>query len=136
LNLVLKRRAWYQPFCPSLLESDAARVFSDWSPTTNSQMTMAYMVSPAYRDAMAGVTGVDGSCRPQIVSDNSNDSFAEVLRAVRRRLKLSVVLNTSYNIHGEPLVCAPEEALHVFERCGADALAIGPYLVVPGSARS
>jgi carbamoyltransferase len=136
LNLVLKRRAWYQPFCPSLLEIDAARVFSDWSPTTNTQMTMAYMVSPAYREAMAGVTGVDGSCRPQIVSDNSNDPFAEVLRAVGRRLKLAAVLNTSYNIHGEPLVCAPEEALHVFERCGADALAIGPYLVVPESARS
>ena len=135
LNLVLKRRVWYQPFCPSLLESDAARVFSDWSPSTNSQMTMAYMVEPAYREAMAGVTGVDGSCRPQIVSDNSTDCFAELLRAVRRRLKLAVVLNTSYNIHGEPLVCSPEDALHVFERCGADALAVGPYLVLAGSGR-
>ena len=130
LNLVLKRRVWYQPFCPSLLEGDAARVFSDWSPSANSHMTMAYMVAPAYREAMAGVTGVDGSCRPQIVSDSSTDCFAELLRAVRRRMNLAAVLNTSYNIHGEPLVCSPEDAVLVFERCGADALAIGPYLVL------
>jgi carbamoyltransferase len=135
LNLVLKRRVWYQPFCPTLLESEAARVFSDWSPSTNSHMTMAYMVAPAHREAMAGVIGVDGSCRPQIVNDSSGDAFAELLRAIRRRLKLAVLLNTSYNIHGEPLVCTPQEALSVFERCGADALAIGPYLVVAESPR-
>ena len=87
LNLVLKRRVWYQPFCPSLLESEAARVLSDWSPRSpNPHMTMAYMVSPTYREAMAGVIGVDGSCRPQIVDDTATDCFAEVLRAVRRRL--------------------------------------------------
>jgi carbamoyltransferase len=135
LNLVLKRRVWYQPFCPSLLESDAARVLSDWSPSGNSQMTMAYMVSPAYREAMAGVMGVDGSCRPQIVSDTATDPFAELLRAVGRRLNLAAVLNTSYNIHGEPLVCSPEDALNVFKRCGADALALGPYLVLAESAQ-
>jgi carbamoyltransferase len=98
-------------------------------------MTMAYMVSPAYREAMAGVIGVDGSCRPQIVSDGATDCFAELLRALRRRLNLGGVLNTSYNIHGEPLVCSPEDALDVFKRCGADALAIGPYLVLADSVR-
>jgi carbamoyltransferase len=135
LNLVLKRRVWYQPFCPSLLESDAARVFSDWAPSANAHMTMAYMVSPAYREAMAGVIGVDGSCRPQIVRDNATDCFAALLHAVGRRLNLAAVLNTSYNIHGEPLVCSPEDALDVFKRCGADALAVGPYLVLADSVR-
>ena len=134
LNLVLKRRVWYQPFCPSLLESEAARIFSDWAPSANSEMTMAYMVSSAYREAMAGVVGVDGSCRPHTVSDTATGCFAELLHAIRRRLNLAVVLNTSYNIHGEPLVCSPQDAIDVFKRCGADALAIGPYLVLADSA--
>jgi len=52
-----------------------------------------------------------------------------LLREARRRWGAGVVLNTSFNIHGEPLVCAPAEAVDVFLRSGADALAIGPYLV-------
>ena len=52
-----------------------------------------------------------------------------MLRQARRRWDVGAVLNTSFNIHGEPLVCSPDEAIDVFRRSGADALAIGPYLV-------
>ncbi len=55
--------------------------------------------------------------------------FAELLREARRRWGIGAVLNTSFNIHGEPLVCSPAEAIDVFVRSGADALAIGPCLV-------
>jgi len=51
-----------------------------------------------------------------------------VLRALKARTGVGVVLNTSYNIHGEPLVCTPQEAIDVYRRTGADALAIGPFL--------
>jgi carbamoyltransferase len=78
---------------------------------------------------MAGVMSVDGTCRPQIVDEDDAGDFAELLREARRRWGAGVVLNTSFNIHGEPLVCAPAEAVDVFLRSGADALAIGPYLV-------
>lgn len=131
LNLVLKRRVWYQPFCPSMLESEAPRVFSDWTESGrgNRHMTMAYMVADAWRDALSGVTNIDGSCRPQLVADDATGPFAALLRQVQTRLGVGAVLNTSFNIHGEPLVCAPQEALDVFRRSGADALAIGPFLV-------
>jgi carbamoyltransferase len=129
LNLVLKRRVWYQPFCPSILESDARLAFTDWKGAPNRHMTMAYSVGAEWRAALAAVTNVDGSCRPQIVSDNATGTFADLLRAVRRRLGFGAVLNTSFNIHGEPLVNSPEEAVDVFRRCGADALILGPYVV-------
>lgn len=129
LNLVLKRRVWYQPFCPSLLESDAARVLADWSGPRNRAMTMAYEVAPKFRAGLAGVMSVDGTCRPQIVRDDDETPFAALLRDVRQRWGLGAVLNTSYNIHGEPLVCTPAEAVDVFRRSGADALAMGPFLV-------
>jgi carbamoyltransferase len=129
LNLALKRRVWYQPFCPSLLDSEGSRVFSDWTGSRNRSMTMAYEVSPCYRDRMAGVMSVDGTCRPQFVPDSETSEYAELLRQAARRWSVAAVLNTSFNIHGEPLVCSPDEAIDVFQRSGADALAIGPFLI-------
>jgi carbamoyltransferase len=129
LNLVLKRRVWYQPFCPSMLESEAPKVLADWDGRRNWAMTMAYEVAPCYRERMAAVTSVDGTCRPQVVADADTGEYAELLRQGARRWGVGAVLNTSYNIHGEPLVCSPADAIDVFERSGADALAIGPFLV-------
>ena len=129
LNLVLKRRVWYQPFCPSLLESEAPRALADWSSRSNRAMTMAYTVSSCYSSRLSGVVSIDGTCRPQIVSDDEPSEFAALLREVQARWGVSAVLNTSYNIHGEPIVCTPAEAIDVFRRSGADALAIGPFLV-------
>ena len=129
LNLALKRRVWYQPFCPSMLESDARQLLADWDGGRNRAMTMAYQVAEQYRCRMAGVMSVDGTCRPQIVSDEDSGVFADLLREARGRWGSGVVLNTSFNIHGEPLVCSPAEAVDVFLRSGADALAMGPFLV-------
>jgi carbamoyltransferase len=133
LNLVLKQRVWYQPFCPSMLESEAPLVLADYAGRPNRDMTMAYMVAPGFRNALIGVTSVDGSCRPQIVPDNATGRLAGVLRAVKARTGLGVVLNTSFNIHGEPLVCTPQEAIDVYLRTKADALAIGSYLAIRNS---
>jgi len=129
LNLVLKRRVWYQPFCPSMLESDASRLLADWTGGRNRSMTMAYQVADEYRGRLAGVMSVDGTCRPQIVGDDERGPFADLLRIARRHWEVGAVLNTSFNIHGEPLVCSPDEAVDVFLRSGADALAIDPFLV-------
>jgi carbamoyltransferase len=129
LNLVLKRRVWYQPFCPSMLESEAARVLTDLTSRRNRSMTMAYEVAREHRAALAGVISIDGTCRPQLVADEDGSAFGELLREARQRWSIGAVLNTSFNIHGEPLVCSPAEAVDVFLRSGADDLAIGPFLV-------
>jgi carbamoyltransferase len=129
LNLVLKRRVWYQPFCPSMLESEGPRVFADWTGPRNRSMTMSYQLTPEFRGLLGGVASVDGTCRPQFVPDDDRSEYAELLRQAGRRWGVAAVLNTSFNIHGEPLVCSPAEAIDVFVRSGADALAIGPFLV-------
>lgn len=129
LNLVMKRRVWYQPFCPSMLESERVRLLSDWTGDLNPNMTMAYAVHDHCRSNLAGVTSIDGTCRPQFVPDEDPGEFAALLREARQRWGVGVVLNTSFNIHGEPLVCTPAEAVDVFLRSGADALAMGPFLV-------
>ena len=129
LNLALKRRVWYQPFCPSMLESEAARLLADWRGSRNRLMTIACEVTADHRDCLAGVMSIDGTCRPQIVPDDDPGVFADVLREGRARWGVGAVLNTSFNIHGEPLVCSPDQAIDVFLRSGADALALGPFLV-------
>jgi carbamoyltransferase len=129
INLLLKRRVWYQPFCPSLLENDAQRAFSDLKGQPNRHMTMAYLVAAEYRSSLAGVINVDGSCRPQVVREDASGPFADLLRAGRRRWGIGAVLNTSLNIHGEPLVQTPAEAVNVLLTSGADALVIGRWLV-------
>jgi carbamoyltransferase len=129
LNLVLKRRVWYQPFCPSILERDGRHLLSDFSGRPNRHMTMAYQVAPEYRPALSGVVSVDGSCRPQLVPEDAPGPFAALLREMRTHIGVGALLNTSFNIHGSPLVCSPREALDVFIEAGADALAMGPFLV-------
>ncbi len=129
LNLVLKRRVWYQPFCPSMLESEGARVLADWNGSRNRFMTIASEVAVEHRERLAGVMSIDGTCRPQFVADDDPGEFAELLRQGRRKWGVGAVLNTSFNIHGEPLVCSPEQAIDVFQRSGADALAIGSFLI-------
>jgi carbamoyltransferase len=129
LNLALKRRVWYQPFCPSLLEQDARAALWDFTGSPNRHMTMAYQVAAEYRQRLSGVMNVDGSCRPQMVPDAHPGLFATLLRQMRAQIGIGAVLNTSFNIHGAPLVCTPREAIDVFVETGADALAIGPYLV-------
>jgi carbamoyltransferase len=116
-----------------MLSSEAPRFLEDWDGPTNPHMTTAYMVREACRDRLAAVIGLDGSCRPQIVPDAADAPFATLLRGVRERLGAGVVLNTSFNIHGEPLVCTPAQAVDVYLRSGADALALGPFLLVKGS---
>jgi carbamoyltransferase len=129
LNLALKRREWFQPFCPTLLERAARAALEDFAGSPDRYMTTAYDVRAEYRDRLAGASGPDGSCRPQILPDGEAGPFAELLRSVEGRLGFGALLNTSFNLHGEPLVCAPHEAVDVFRRSGADALVIGPFLV-------
>lgn len=129
LNLKLKKRVWYQPFCPSMLEEDARQVLEDFSAGHPDRfMTCAYSVKQAYRDRLVGVLNVDGTCRPQIVSETQS-RFARLLAKIKEKTGLGILLNTSFNIHSEPLVCSPEDALRAFARSGGVWLIMGGYLV-------
>jgi len=128
LNLRLKRRVWYQPFCPSMLEEDAKEVLEDYDGALNHFMTMAYMVRENKKDLVRGVINVDGSCRPQILLQDDS-LFVRLLREIKKLTGHGILLNTSFNIHGEPLVCSPEDAISTFERTNSKFMAIGSFLI-------
>ena len=127
LNLRLKMRVWYQPFCPSMLEEDAQFYLEQYD-VPNRFMTMGYMVKDDKRDELEGVISVDGSCRPQIIKGNESQ-YGKLLVEVKKMTGRGVVLNTSFNIHGEPMVCSPKDAIDTLKRTKNDYLIIGNYLV-------
>jgi carbamoyltransferase len=126
LNLKLKMRVWYQPFCPTMLEEDAKICLDDYAP--NPFMTMGYMVKEDKRNDLEGVTGVDGSCRPQIIKANES-RYGKLLAEVKKITGRGVILNTSFNIHGEPMVCSPQDAVDTFKRAQGEYLVMGDYWV-------
>ncbi len=132
LNLKLKRRVWYQPFCPSILDEEAERLLERGG-TKNRFMTMAYGVRGEGRELLRGVIGRDGTCRPQMV-DESLGIYHRLLVSIRKAIGVGAVLNTSFNLHGEPLVASPSHAIQCFLRSGADALVIGDFLLDPPGA--
>jgi carbamoyltransferase len=117
LNLQMKRRVWYQPFCPSILETDVAELLERTAGRPNRYMTIGYRAKPNARPRLQAVLGPDGSCRPQFVADDGSP-YALLLKAVRERLGFGCVLNTSMNLHGEPLVASIEQAWQLMSSCG------------------
>jgi carbamoyltransferase len=131
LNLRLKRRVWYQPFCPSILDENAGRLLENGDARKDRYMTMAYRVKPEGRDRLAAVIAPDGTCRPQMVGPGVG-RFRRLLEEFQKISGIGALLNTSFNLHGEPIVATPKDAIRTLEISGADALAMGDFLVTGG----
>lgn len=110
LNLLVKRREWFQPFAPSVLESDAARILEYDNKGYDRFMTTAYKVRPEFLSKMKSIMHIDGTARAQIVG-NENPKYSDLLRNLNKIRGAGIVLNTSFNIHGLPIVMTPQDAI-------------------------
>ena len=128
LNLRLKMRVWYQPFCPSMLEEEADFFLENHDGLNNRFMTMGYMVKPDRKNDMAGVISIDGSCRPQFVT-SAEPRFKKLLEEVKKLTGAGMLLNTSFNVHGDPLVCSPQDAIDTLKKTENQYLVMGNYLI-------
>ena len=138
LNLRLKRRVWYQPFCPSILASEAPALLADFRDgrDLNRHMTMGFQTTPQGRAALAGAVGPDGSCRPQLVADDPADAWYRLLLQVKALTGVGAVINTSLNIHGKPMADAPAGIIEAWMESGVQHLALGTALLSKGGARA
>jgi carbamoyltransferase len=136
LNFAIKHRDFWMPFAASILEEDAARYMSGYDRSANghSKNSPFYMVDaydtnqPAGEEIVAGTHPFDKTVRPQVV-DALNPGYRDIIRAFKRRTGVGAVLNTSFNLHGYPIVGSPETAVDTFLRSELDALVLGSYLV-------
>ncbi len=92
-------------------------------------MTITFDCKPNMRERCGGVVHVDGTARPQIVRREDNPSFRKIIEEYRKMTGVPVIINTSFNIHEEPIVRTPHDALRAFLQSNLDYLAIGDFLV-------
>jgi carbamoyltransferase len=129
VNAKVKRREPFRPFAPSVLEEEARDYFDMTGLQSSPFMLFTVPVRPERRAAIPAVTHVDGTARIQTVSRRTNPLYWELISGFRRITGIPLVLNTSFNIRNEPIVCCPEDAIRCFLSTDIDCLAIGRYLV-------
>lgn len=123
----LKDREDFRPVAPAVLEEAA----SDWfeNATPSPFMLFVHRVPPARRARIPAACHADGTARVQTVSHAANPLYHDLIDAFGRRTGVPVVINTSFNTRGKPIVCTPRDALECFFTSPIDVLAIGPWIV-------
>jgi carbamoyltransferase len=127
VNANVKYRESWRPFCPSMLEEAKDKYLKDVNEA--SFMIVAYQANETAKSELPAVVHVDGTVRPQIVTEQANPLYYRLLENFAKRAGAPVVLNTSFNVRGEPIVCAPQEALRCYFSTGMDALVMGGFLL-------
>jgi carbamoyltransferase len=128
INFAIKQRDFWMPFAPSLLEErkDDYLVDSEFAP----YMIMAFDSTEEARDEIpATIHPYDKTCRPQTVRNEWNPSYYKIVKSFEYATGIGAVLNTSFNLHGYPMVGTPQTALWTLENSKLDGLVLGNYLV-------
>jgi len=122
-----KRRPWWQPFAPTVLHERADEYLMDacYAPF----MTIAFRVTERALEEIPAVIHVDGTTRPQTIKRDECREYRHIIEIVEKETGLGAILNTSMNIHGEPIVCSPSDAIKTYKEGLMDYLAIGKYLL-------
>ena len=128
INLKIKERESFRPFAPSVLREEASRWFT--LDGDSPYMLFTTDVVAAHRTELPAVTHIDGSARVQTVARDGAPRFHALLSAFATRTGCPVLVNTSFNVRGEPIVCRPRDAYRCFMRTGIDALVIENQLLL------
>lgn len=122
-------RSEFMPFAPSVLAEHADSVFEGVAKARHAAefMTITFDVRPEWRSRIPAVVHVDGTARPQLVRSEVNPVYHRLITRYERMSGIPLVLNTSFNVHEEPIVCAPQDAVRAFVERRVDCLGIGPW---------
>jgi len=131
INDKVKRREPFQPFAPSVLEDRAGEFFMLFNSQASPFMLVTFDTHKSKRALIPAVVHVDGSARIQTVSQEDNPRYYKLLKRFSEKTGIPVLLNTSFNQAGEPIVNSPDDAVRCFLRSGLDALVAGDYLILP-----
>jgi carbamoyltransferase len=145
LNLKVKKRESFRPFAPIMLEEDFARYFGKTYPSP--YMLFVHEILPEFRHHSKGInadliakinekrsnlpaiTHIDYSARIQTVNQESDPLFFKLLQAFKKSTGIGVLVNTSFNLRGEPIVCSPTDAIQSFLSTEIDLLILGQFVI-------
>ncbi|MAE67432.1 MAG: carbamoyl transferase [Phycisphaeraceae bacterium] len=125
LNARVKFREGFRPFAPSVLEEKTGEWFSSGYPSP--YMILVYDVLEHQREKVPAITHVDGTGRVQSINKEHNPRYHRLVEHFEALTGVPMILNTSFNIRGEPIVHTPDQAIECFLKTGMDALFLGPY---------
>jgi len=123
----VKDREDFRPVAPVVLEEDAAEWFS--GAQESPYMLFIYDVSKDKADQIPAVRHVDGTARIQTINEAQHPQYYDLLKAFKKKTGVPVLVNTSFNTLGKPIVCSPRDAIECFWTSPFDALVIGSYLI-------
>lgn len=129
INEMIKNRDFWMPFAPSILSDYQNEYISNPKNMTCPYMIMSFDSKIDHDKIYAASHPYDKTIRPQVVYEEWNPDFYKLIRYFKQLTGIGAVLNTSFNLHGYPIVCSPDDAVHVFTNSGLKYLAIGNYLL-------
>jgi len=127
INHAIKMRDFWMPFGPTILEERMAEYLE--LPKKSPYMIMAFNTTQKRKDIIATIHPSDNTCRPQTVSKLHNSKYVNVIKEFESKTGVGALLNTSFNLHGFPIVYNPEIAIETFQNSKLDYLALGNYLI-------
>ena len=128
LNSKVKFREWYRPFAPFCKKEDAHKYFESRNFDNLEYMSYAPMVKKEYREKLPSITHADNTARLQTVTEESHPQFYEILTHFGEISETNVLLNTSFNIRGYPILSTIEDALYALNNTQMDYVIIEDYL--------
>jgi len=130
LNKKLKRTE-FMPFAPATIWEDREEYYKNLKGAENAArfMTITFNCTEKMKKENPGVVHLDGTARPQLVKKENNPSYYKIIEEYKKITGISCIINTSFNMHEEPIVMTPKEAIKAYKKSKLDNLAIGPYLV-------
>ena len=119
------------PFAPVTLEEYASQCYfgTKGAEHTSNFMTITFDCTDWMKKRCPAVVHIDGTARPQVITKEANPSYYTIVDEYRKLTGLPSIVNTSFNMHEEPIVCTPADALRAFQDSGLDCLAIDRFLV-------
>ena len=129
INAKVKFREAFRPFAPAVLKEKAHEYFELPEGMDAPFMLLVPRVRQDKQSVIPAATHADGTGRVQTVTEDSNPLYYRVIQRFGELTGVPVVINTSFNVRGEPIVCTPKDAYHTFVNTGIDALVIGKYIV-------
>ncbi len=130
LNKAIKKRDFWMPFAPTILKERQQDYLVNPKNIRSPYMTIAFSTTEKGRKELPAAThAYDSTARPQILEKEFNPQYYDLIKKFESLTGIGAVLNTSFNLHGEPIVCSPEDALKTFENSGLKYLTLNNYLV-------
>ena len=129
INAKVKFREAFRPFAPSVLKEHAHEYFEMPEGMDAPYMLLVPKVRREKHEVLPAITHKDGTGRVQTVTEEDNGRYYRLIKTFAGRTGVPVVVNTSFNVRGEPIVCTPQDALNTFVNTGIDAVVMGNYLV-------